>query len=238
VRLICLRLEFARLPAPDRCAVAWGGSGGPLKGQNDLRPTPQNTHEQPRREEHLMNEPGNDQRKTTEVQRQVQGNGETAKERAREAARDAADRGKERLQESSNRAASGVDDFADAVGTAASRLSQLEHEGLADYANQLASYLSDMSSKLREKNVDELANEVRRIANRNPALFVLGSVAVGLGLSRFVKASRDKRNLDALGDDAEWRGHANGEFRTGYEQTGQTTVDRQTTPDPTGGSGL
>ena len=186
-----------------------------------------------------MNEPISNERETTDVQRHSAGDGENGKERARQAARDATDAGKERLEEGSERAASGVDDFADAVGSAASRLSELEHEGLADYAHQLASYLNTVSSKLREKNVDELTHDVQEVARRNPALFVLGSVAVGLGLSRFAKASRSKRDLESLGDDAEWRGQANGAFLTDdAEWRKQSDVDSPMTPDPTGGSGL
>lgn len=113
-------------------------------------------------------------------------------QKAREAAREAAEAGKQRLESGAGQAAERVDDIADAVGSAASRLSELEHEGLAEYADRFASYLGEMSTRLRSKNVDELTDDVRRLAERNPALFVLGSIAVGLGLSRFAKASDRK----------------------------------------------
>jgi hypothetical protein len=192
-----------------------------------------------------------DERQTTkEVKQQVKSDLERGKERAQEAARDVTEQGKEKFEEQSDRAAAGVDDFADAVGSAASRLSELEHEGLADYANQLSTFLSDMSDTLRNKNVDDLARDVRDVAQRNPALFLLGSVAVGLGLSRFVKASGKARSPTDSASDGEWRSDSEWRGDDEWREYGQedsmsavarpedTSTDRQMTPDRTGGGGL
>jgi hypothetical protein len=184
-------------------------------------------------------------------------------DRAREAARRAQDAGTERLEEGAGQAAEGVEHVADAVGAAASRLSEMEHEGLAEHANRLASWLSGMSEKLRNRSVDEIGNDVRRIAERNPALFLLGSVAVGVALARFAKASgRDEPRADGAageaawssaasrpetGGDAEWTGDiASREFEPSeggvstYEgrDSGSRPGERSTTPDSSGGSGL
>ena len=185
-----------------------------------------------------------DERTTNEVKQQAKADLEAGKQRIKEAARDVTEQGKDRLSAKSEQAATGVDHLADAVESAASRLSELEHQGLADYANQLASYLGEMSGKLREKNVDELARDVREIAQRNPALFLLGSVAVGLGLSRFAKATRRTQAADARTRDEHWRdrdewhGYENGEFISDVARTDSASVDRTMTPDRTGGSGL
>ena len=185
-----------------------------------------------------------DERQSTrEVKQQAKSDLETGKQRAKEAARNVTEQGKQTLEEQSQRAASGVDDFADAVGSAASRLSELEHEGLADYANQLSSFLSDMSGTLRNKNVDDLARDVRDIAHRNPALFLLGSVAVGLGLSRFAKASNRPRSRREIGGDEwrsndEWRGYGDEDFISDVARPEAPSTDSQITPDRTGGSGL
>lgn len=183
---------------------------------------------------------------------------EESREKARETGREAANIGREQLQAGAGRAAEGVGDFADAVGSAASRLSELQHEGLADYANKLSSQLSEVSSRLRDKNVDELAGDVRRLAERNPALFLLGSVAIGIGLSRFAKASREQRSLDGAGGEAQWSGR---EGTTSAAVTSDPTIadytsrdrvlsdsasdrpspdatGRPTTPDSSGGTGL
>ncbi len=170
----------------------------------------------------------------------------------REQAREAANIGREQLQAGTGRAADGVDDFAEAVGSAANRLSELHHEGLADYATRLSSQLNEVSSRLRSRNVDELADDVRRLAERNPALFLLGSVAIGIGLSRFAKASRERRGMDGAAGEAEWsrqtadtepampdytsreRVFADGET----ERPSAEPADRQAPPDSTGGTGL
>lgn len=192
-----------------------------------------------------------DERQTTrEVKQQAKSDLESGKQHAQETARDVTEQGKEKLMEQSDRAASGVDDFADAVGSAASRLNELEHEGLADYANQLSSFLSDMSGTLRNKNVDDLARDVRDVAHRNPALFLLGSVAVGLGLSRFAKASSEPRSRREIGGDSEWRGesewrgddewrgYGDEDFISDVARPEDPSTDSQMTPDRTGGSGL
>lgn len=185
-----------------------------------------------------------DERQTKEVKQQAKADLDRGKERAKQKAREAAEKGKEKVEAQSEQAASGMDDLADAVGSAASRLGELEHQGLADYANQLAASLGDMSGKLRNKNVDELADDVRTIAQRNPALFVLGSIAVGIGLSRFAKARSDRpRTREAFGDsewrgDDEWAGFEDEDFIPDSPRSGRTTADGQVTPDTTGGSGL
>lgn len=188
-------------------------------------------------------DPTSGERNQAEGRRQTQGGGKNGKERAQRAAQQAKDRGKQQLEEGTERAASRVDDVAEAVESAASTLSELDHEGLADYASQLASSLGDISSRLRNKSVDEIAHDVRRIAERSPALFVLGSVAVGLGLSRFAKAGRSgggRQDLQAMGDSAEWRGQTTSgdEYMMNRDRSSQPGSERQVSPDATGGSGL
>lgn len=177
---------------------------------------------------------------------------EEGKQQAREASREAANIGREQLQAGAGRAADGVGDFAEALGSAANRLSELHHEGLADYANRLSSQLSDVSSRLRDKNVDELAGDVRRLAERNPALFLLGSVAIGIGLSRFAKASREKRLTDGVGGEMQWSDSQTSGEPTMADDTARERVfadgvtdlpstapsGTPTTPDSTGGTGL
>lgn len=169
-----------------------------------------------------------------------------------EEGRRAGEAGREQLQAGTGRAAAGVGDFAEAVGSAADRLGELHHEGLAEYANRLSSQLSDVSDRLRSKSIDELADDVRRLAERNPALFLLGAVAVGVGLSRFAKASaRDRRN--GIGGEMAWREPGTGEEpapadytsrerlvfpERAMERASPDSPDRPETPDSTGGTGL
>lgn len=178
-----------------------------------------------------------EERGSEEVRKKAQADLEEGKERARKAAGQAKAEAEARVESGSRRAAENVDEIAEAVGTAASRLSDSEHESLAQYANQLASHLSGLSARLRERNVDELAADVRNIARRNPALFVLGSVAVGIGLSRFAKASRkggDSRRAGAA--ESEWGEELGGDAATARAE--REASEHRITPDATGGSGL
>ena len=199
-----------------------------------------------------MNRRASDDSHTTGAGGQSKAMLEEGRQQAREAGREAANIGREQLQAGAGRAADGVNDFAEALGSAATRLSELHHEGLADYTNRLSSQLSDVSSRLRDKSVDELAGDVRQLAERNPALFLLGAVAIGIGLSRFAKASREKHSVDGAGGEMQWsdsrtageptmadysareRVYADG--ATERPSTGPS--GRPTTPDSTGGTGL
>lgn len=188
--------------------------------------------------------------------------GEEAASRVRDTAQDAADAGKERLEAGAEQAAGSVDAVAEAVGSAASRLGEMDHEGLADYANRLASWLDDMAGKLRHRNVDEITSDVRGVAERNPTLFFLGSVAVGLAVSRFARASgsHETQRYDGADGDARWtRGEGEREedwtdevatrefspdeptmptYEGSDRGTAGGTADRPIPPDTSGGSGL
>ena len=56
----------------------------------------------------------------------------------------------------------------------------------------MAQSLTGFSRDLREKSGDEMLQDIKRIAHRNPALFLGGSVAIGFGLSRFARATRSR----------------------------------------------
>ena len=75
-----------------------------------------------------------------------------------------------------------------ALEGAAERLRD-ENSPLASYASDLSSRLSDLSSRIENASVDDLARDGRRLARENPAMFMLGAVAVGFVASRFLKAS-------------------------------------------------
>ena len=75
-----------------------------------------------------------------------------------------------------------------ALDGAAERLRE-EDSPLASYASDLSSQLSGLSSRIESASVDDLARDGRRLARENPAMFMLGAVAVGFVASRFLKAS-------------------------------------------------
>jgi len=84
-------------------------------------------------------------------------------------------------------AADRVDEVASAMDRAADELH--EDPTLSRYAADLAGSMHGVAVRMRERSVDDLAEEVRQLARSNPALFVLGSLGAGFALARFMKAS-------------------------------------------------
>lgn len=133
-------------------------------------------------------------------------------------AREKAEAGKDRL-------ADGADALSDAIDAAASNLDDHDREGLAHYARELSSNLANAAEQLEGRSVDELANNAKRLARDNPALYILGSIAVGFGLSRFFKASAGRDYHDADKASAE-HGHDDGNaYRSGAYRNDATFRD-------------
>ncbi len=105
--------------------------------------------------------------------------------------REAGAKGREQAEAGQHRLAAEADTLSDAIDTAASSLDDHDREGLARYARELSSNLANAAGQLEDRSVDELANDAKRLARNNPAMFMLGSIAVGFGLSRFFKASAE-----------------------------------------------
>lgn len=176
------------------------------------------------------------------------GNGENGttkqkvKEDARDAKREVSARAREQAESGQQRLAHEADSLSDAIDAAASNLDDHDREGLARYARQLSENLSNAAGQLEGRSVDELANDAKRLARNNPALFMLGSIAVGFGLSRFFKASAE-RDHD---DDSAYRSdtlRSDDSFRSEGISPGTPAQRRErdmtdtTSPTPTRGDG-
>lgn len=125
------------------------------------------------------------------------GNGATKqklKEDARDMKREVGTKAREKARTGQHQLADGADALSDAVDAAASKLDDHDREGLARYARELSTNLANAAGQLEGRSVDELATDAKRLARNNPALFMLGSIAVGFGLSRFFKASAERNH--------------------------------------------
>jgi hypothetical protein len=103
-------------------------------------------------------------------------------DRAREAAISALDRQKAE-------AASQLDGLAQAFRSAAENLESQHYGPIARYAGFAAENLGGIAEALNEQDLASLLGSARRLARRQPALFVGGAVALGFGLARFLKSS-------------------------------------------------
>lgn len=99
--------------------------------------------------------------------------------------------GRDKIESSKRSAADQIDQVAQALNRAGQELNQSQPT-LANYASQFASTVSTFANRLRDGNMDDLIADTRDLARRNPGMFLLGGVALGFALSRFLKASGDQ----------------------------------------------
>lgn len=144
---------------------------------------------------------------------------EQGKQQAAQLGEDAKREAKSRAEAGTARAADEIDQVAGAMDAAASQLRDSNAEGLAEFAARAARSMSDMSERLRHRSVDELAEDASRLARDNPAMFLLGGVAIGFGLARFLKASAERDHYGAGGSERR------DDYGAGYGGRGRHTSD-------------
>jgi gas vesicle protein len=97
--------------------------------------------------------------------------------------------GREQLESGKQTTASQAEKIADVIEHASSRLEENNLQTLADYASEIGTTIKNFSEGLHNRSVDDLVVDIRDIARRNPTAFLLGSIVIGVGISRFFKAS-------------------------------------------------
>jgi hypothetical protein len=148
------------------------------------------------------------------------------------------DDSRQKIESGKRSAADQIDQVAQALNRAGEELNQSQPT-LANYASQFASSVSTFANRLRDGNMDELLSDTRELARRNPGMFLLGGVALGFALSRFLKASAEQMQAgeysgtyteDYSGEYGSQAGdHTRGEFGTsdyaeGGSYSGATTT--------------
>lgn len=98
--------------------------------------------------------------------------------------------GKSYLDEQKNRAADEISHFEGAIHEAAVKLHEEQDEFAACYADSAAEQLHRAASYLRERDAQGLLTDVEDTARARPELVFGGLFVAGLGLARFLKASR------------------------------------------------
>lgn len=101
-----------------------------------------------------------------------------------------AEKGKERIETEKQAAAEQADKLAGVVERATEDLDRGDFPSIAGYASQLAARMKYFANGLRDRSIEELIDDARAAARRSPELFLLGSIAAGVGLARFFKASQ------------------------------------------------
>jgi len=132
------------------------------------------------------------------------------------------------LSQQKDRATDGIGSVAQAVRQSTQQLRDQQHDTIAQYIEQAADQLERLSSRLKEKNVNELVEDAQRFARQRPALFVGSAFAIGLVGARFLKSSSER---------SEYGSYAlsrSGGSETGYAGTHIPTGDYGTAGSGTG----
>jgi vacuolar-type H+-ATPase subunit H len=108
---------------------------------------------------------------------------------ASDAAEAAKERGREQLDSLRRRTADRADEIADAIESTAQDLESGGGEALSGYERSMAAMMRRFAGGLREQDIEDFASELAVFARRNPGSFLAGSVALGFGVSRFLKAT-------------------------------------------------
>lgn len=121
----------------------------------------------------------------------------TLQDDARAALASAREHGTAQFEQYRDTAAQQIETLAHGAQSAAEQLQEDDTFGLSHYVTDIAQNMTTLAGSLRGKSVDELIQQAGRMARDNPALFVTASVALGFGLSRFLKASGNPQSADA-----------------------------------------
>ncbi|WP_273805692.1 MULTISPECIES: hypothetical protein [unclassified Pseudomonas] len=111
------------------------------------------------------------------------------KEVAKDTVQDAKQEGAAHFEHYRDTAADQLGAIAQGAQAAADELEDKDTLGLAHYVSDMAQSLTGLAEDLRGKSAEQLLHQAGTLARENPALFLTGSIAIGFGLSRFLKAS-------------------------------------------------
>lgn len=142
----------------------------------------------------MENQEAQNQEKATSTRRSTSLDADKLQDKAAHAVEQIKARGKDQLETGKKTAAAGIEQLAGALDQATESLGQSEQQSLAGFAQELASGIRSFANNLRDRSIDDLVGETQTLARRNPALFFFGSVAVGIALSRFMKASAERES--------------------------------------------
>jgi ElaB/YqjD/DUF883 family membrane-anchored ribosome-binding protein len=98
------------------------------------------------------------------------------------------------LEEQRQQVAEKVSGIAEALRSAANSLEQSQNRALAGYVEQAADQVEGISRTVRERRWNEIVADTEDFARRQPTLFVLGAVATGFLVGRFLWASTGARH--------------------------------------------
>jgi hypothetical protein len=123
---------------------------------------------------------------------QFRDTGEQIRESAQSTAEEFRKQGASFVQDRKVKAADQLNSFSAAIRSAADRLHEENDHNLAGYAEAAAERVEGAARYLGERDFSRIADDVESFARRQPELFLGGMFLAGMGISRFLKASRQR----------------------------------------------
>ncbi|MHC8366406.1 hypothetical protein ACYZT9_11085 [Pseudomonas sp. ZT5P21] len=136
-------------------------------------------------------------------------------------------------------AADQIEALARGAKSVVSELESKDTLGMSDYLADMADSMSGLAGNLRGKSAEQLLHDGAELARNNPALFIAGSIALGFGLSRFLKAGSGPAASTVSGSRDPAEGHSmppSGGF--GAHSPYETSVPPRTDQGPDLASGI
>lgn len=125
---------------------------------------------------------------TSQAKQKVNETLDEAKQKASESLGEAKQQAESTFAEQKGRAADRLSGVAGALRQTSQDL-QSQDDMVAQLADSFADQADRLSNYLRERDLSDLFNDVRQVAQRQPELFVAGALAAGFLLGRFLKSS-------------------------------------------------
>lgn len=119
---------------------------------------------------------------------------EQAKDKVSQVADQAQKQAKTQISERKDQFANRVDSLAKALRQTSHQLQGQETGAINGYVDKAANTLSDISSHIRDNNIDQLLHQVEGFARREPAIALGSAFAIGIVAARFLKSSNQRRN--------------------------------------------
>ena len=102
------------------------------------------------------------------------------------------------LSSTKDRATDGLGSLAQAVRQSTQPFRENQQDTIAQYIEKAADQLDRFSSHLRQRDINDIVDDVQRFARRQPAVFIGAAFAAGVVAARFLKSSNNGRTYAAM----------------------------------------
>lgn len=114
-----------------------------------------------------------------------------ARQQAASVRADVQDKVESKATDQKVKATAQINSVASALRQTGKELRTQDQDNFAQYTDVAADQIERVSGYLEDRNIGELMNEVKRFANRQPEIFIAGSLAAGFFLGRFLRSSNE-----------------------------------------------